>query len=332
MTGLGSRRHPSADRRRPPLKLVALVNAAAGTAERQRRKPLQESLPAAFEEHGLSAELQLAGGEDMRIAAEAARDRALRGDIDAVAVGGGDGTISTIAGVLAGTGVPVGLLPLGTLNHFAKDLGIPADLDQAVAVIAKGETRLVDVAEVNGRVFINNSSVGLYPHMVLDRERRRSLHGYRKWTAMVLASLKVLRRFPLRRLSIRAEGWTEPCRTPLLVVGNNRYELAGLSLGGRGRLDDGELCLYVTKQQSRLGLIWLAIRSALGFIDEARDLRTFNVRSAEIETRRRRLLVALDGEIDLLSVPLRYRIRPGALKVFAPAPASGDQTAEAPPV
>jgi diacylglycerol kinase family enzyme len=299
-----------------PLNLLALINAAAGTAERHEGETLRAELAAAFRERDLKAEIVLVPGGEMRRAAEEARARAARGEVDAIVVGGGDGTVSTVAGVLAGTGIPLGLLPLGTLNHFAKDLGVPTDLDEAIDAIARGDARPVDVAEVNGRVFVNNSSVGLYPYMVLDRERRRHLHGRAKWTATILAALRVLWHFPLRRLSIRAEGWTEPCRTPLVFVGNNRYGLAGLSLGARERLDRGELCLYVTKQQSRLALLWLALRSAVGLVDPARYLRTFNVRSAEIVSRRKRLLVALDGEIDHLPVPLRYRIRPGALRVF----------------
>jgi YegS/Rv2252/BmrU family lipid kinase len=305
------------------LKLVALVNAGAGAAERREPEAFRAEVAAAFEARGVSAEVMALPGAGMKGAAEMARDRALRGEIDAVVVGGGDGTISTVAGVLAGTGVRMGVLPLGTLNHFAKDLGIPPDIEGAVDAIVRGETRPVDVAEVNGRVFVNNSSIGLYPHMVRDRDRRRRLHGYRKWTAMALASLQVLRYFPIRRLSIRAEGWTEPCRTPLLFVGNNRYEVAGRSLGGRGRLDDGELCLYVAVQQSRLGLIWLVLRTALGFPRAPRELRMFSVRSADIAARRKRLLVAVDGEVDLLYTPLHYRIRPAALRVFAPEPESG---------
>jgi diacylglycerol kinase family enzyme len=313
---------------RPPaagLKVVVLVNASAGAAALQGADRLGEALAEAFETSGLSVEIELVGGEDMRAAAEAARDRAHRAEIGAVAVGGGDGTISTVAGVLAGTGIPLGILPLGTLNHFAKDLGLPADVDEAVVIIARGETRTVDVAEVNGRVFVNNSSIGLYPLMVLDRERRRASHGYRKWSATALAAVRVLRHFSLRRLTLRAEGISEPCRTPLLFIGNNRYEIAGRSLGGRGSLEDGELCVYVAKQHSRLALIWLGVRSLLGWLDEDRDLRILNLRSAEIATRRRRLLVALDGEIALLTVPLRYRIRPGALKVFAPRAARDER-------
>jgi diacylglycerol kinase family enzyme len=302
-----------------PRRVVALVNPAAGTAERLSPEGFSEELAAAFAASGVAIQVELVPGDRLRQAAERAAERASRGEIEGVVVGGGDGSIHTVAGVLAGTGIPLGVLPLGTLNHFAKDLGIPTDVEGAVAAIAKGDLRAVDVAEVNGLVFVNNSSIGIYPSMVLDRERRRRLEGRAKWVAMVLAALRTLRHFPLRRLAICAAGWTEPCRTPCVFVGNNEYELARKSFGTRERLDRGELWLCVAKPQSRLSLLWLAFRAGIGLLRQSRDLRTFNVDAAEIVSRRKRLLVALDGEVEFLRAPLRYRTRPGALRVFVPA-------------
>jgi diacylglycerol kinase family enzyme len=302
-----------------PLKLTVLVNATAGTVERQEAATLRSALAGAFEKRGIAADLQFVPGDQLQQAAESARRKASGGEIDAVAVGGGDGTISTVAAVLAETGIPLAVLPLGTMNHFAKDLGIPTDLDAAVAVIATANPRPVDVAAVNGAVFVNNSSIGIYPYMVVDRDRRRSRHGQSKWVAMFWAALRMLRYFPLRRLSIRAEGWSEPCRTPCVFVGNNEYCLDASSFGTRARLDAGTLCLYVARQQSRLALLWLALRSAIGFLDRKRDLRTFKVGSVDINSRTSRLLVALDGEVAVMRSPLEYRVRPGALRVFVPA-------------
>jgi diacylglycerol kinase family enzyme len=301
-----------------PMRVAALINASAGTVEREEATALGSILADAFNRHGLSADLQFLPGDQLRDAAEAARLKASSGAIDAVAVGGGDGTISTVAAILAGTGIPLAVLPLGTLNHFAKDLGIPADLDEAVAVISAGNIRPVDVATVNGEVFVNNSSIGIYPYMVVDRERRRSRHGQSKWVAMFWALLRMLRYFPLRRLSIRAEGWSEPCRTPCVFVGNNEYCLDASSFGTRERLDAGTLCLYVARQQSRLALLWLAFRSAIGLLDRKQDLRIFKSSSVDISSRTSRLLVAMDGEVSVMRSPLEYRVRPGALRVFVP--------------
>jgi diacylglycerol kinase family enzyme len=300
------------------LKVVALVNEAAGTVARLPPEALPEALASAFARRGIAVRLEVLPSGRIRDAAERARDSALKGEIDAVVVGGGDGTISTVASALATTDIPLGVLPLGTLNHFAKDLGIPLDIDGAVDVIRAANARAVDVAEVNGQVFVNNSSIGIYPYMVLDRERRRSKHGQAKWIATFLAAIRTLRYLPRRRLSIRAEGWTEPCRTPCLFIGNNAYGLAASSLGRRERLDQGELCLYVARQGSRMALVLLALKSALGWIDEARDLRILNVTSAKIESRTSRLLVAMDGEVSVQRPPLHYRTRRGALRVFVP--------------
>jgi diacylglycerol kinase family enzyme len=299
-------------------RVVALLNATAGTVARRTQDSLRETLASDFASRGVSATLDFIAGDGLKAAAERARLRAEKGDIDAVVVGGGDGSIRTVAGVLAGTAIPLGVLPLGTLNHFSKDVGIPQDLARAVEVIAAGHAEPVDVAEVNGEVFVNNSSIGIYPYMVVDRERRRAARGQDKWVAMIFAWFRALRYLPLRRLTISAEGWTKPYRTPSVFIGNNEYQLAGRSLGTRERLDRGELCLYVARQRSRMALVWVALKSALGFLDQSRDLRTLKGASATISSRTSRLLVAVDGEVQTMRPPLRYRSRPGALRVLVP--------------
>src|SRR5262249_9206925 len=255
-------------------------------------------LLAAFHARGVAASIE---SDAARLADGAVRavDMARRGEIDAVVVAGGDGTLRTVAGVAAGSNVPVGILPLGTLNHFARDVGVPLDLDQAVAVVVAGRTRRVDLGEVNGRVFINNSSIGIYPYMVLDRERRRSRYRLAKWTAMALAFLRAIRHLPRRRLIVKAAGATAIYRTPCLFVGNNRYDLNFLSLGRRRELDTGTLHLYVARPTSKLGFLWFLARTALGFSDRVNDLDEVRATAAEITSRTSRLPVALDGEVEM---------------------------------
>lgn len=304
----------TADRIRTGRRVAVLVNASAGTAA-GGVDDLRATLTAAFAAHGLQADLQFLQGDDIKAAAE----RAAAGDVDAVIVGGGDGSIRTVAGVLAGKGVPLGVLPLGTWNHFAKDLGIPLAVADAVAVIARGETRDVDLGEVNGRIFINNSSIGIYPFLVLDRERERRRRGLPKWLAMVIAGLRAVRQMPRHRLVIRAEGAERPSRSPCVFIGNNDYCVTGLSVGTRTRLDGGRLCLFVARQQSAAGLVWLALRCVLGLLDDERDLRSLTLAAVDIDSGHGPLLVASDGEVEALQPPLHYRIRPGALRVFANA-------------
>jgi diacylglycerol kinase family enzyme len=308
------------------MRVRVIVNRGGGAVRAEGGPAIEAELARAFARRGVDASVVLCGGSDIGREARAALDEADRGrrPFDAVVVGGGDGTVGAVAGALAGTGTTLGVLPLGTLNHFAKDLGLPADLDGAVDVIAAGRVRRVDVAEVSGQVFVNNSSIGLYAEMVADRDRERRAAGRAKWLATLLAGWRALRRFPLRRLSVRAEGWALPCETPLVFVGNNAYEVSLPNAGGRAVLDRGELCLYVVRHCGRWGLLRLAARAALGRLDQERDFELRSVTEAEIRSWARwPLRVAADGEVAALRPPLRYRTRPGALRVLAPeAPAA----------
>ena len=277
-------------------------------------------LASTFERRGIEAELRFVEGDQIAAIAKQALADAARGAVDAIVVGGGDGTIRTVATVFAGRGIAIGVLPLGTLNHFAKDLGIPADIAAAVDVIAAGHVRLVDLGSVNDAFFVNNSSVGMYPNMVIDRELRQNRGRLGKWSAMTLAFFRAIRRFRFRRLTIRAEGVTTPYRTPLLFVGNNEYDMNFLSLGKRKQLDVGKLYVYVARSQTRLEFILLGLRAIFGGGRSVPDLDMLEVHSLEVRSSKRRVLVALDGEVQTMETPLRYVARPGALRVFAPEP------------
>jgi diacylglycerol kinase family enzyme len=229
-------------------------------------------LQSIFQKHGIEADVRFVPGSELQSEAQRAVKRAESKQIDAIVAGGGDGTISAVAAALVGTDIPLGVLPLGTLNNFARDLKIPLQLEEAAAVISDGVIRSVDVGEVNGDVFINNSSIGIYPYLVLDRDRRRERHGLSKWMAMALAGIRAVRNLPLRRLRVRGPDWQGSCRTPCVFIGNNKYELHGSSFGSRHCLNRGELCLFVAGQQSRLALIWLAVRCITGSLKQ-HDLR-----------------------------------------------------------
>lgn len=308
-------------------RVVAIVNAAAGSVA-GGGSGLDDVIAELGANHGLVILVEMVEGREIEAVARRALAEAKAGRADAVAVGGGDGTIRAVAAVMADTGVPLAILPLGTLNHFAKDVGIPGDLEAAVALIAEGEVSAIDAGEVNGRLFVNNSSIGLYPYMVADRERRRAEAGIPKWWAMILAALRAARRFPRRRLLLRAAGAAKPYRTACLFVGNNEYDMNFLSLGRR-QLDGGRLYLYVTRPVTALAFLWFALKAGLGLRLPEMDL--IEAESAEIVTRTSRLPVAFDGEIETLVPPLRYRVRPGALHVIVPPPAAAEGSVEPPP-
>src|SRR5437764_12450889 len=218
------------------MKVRVIVNRHGGTLEAAGDDG-ETQLSEAFAAAGVEADIRLTEPDHISSAlAEGAKAPGL----DALVAGGGDGTLSCAAGHLAGTGRPLGILPLGTLNHLARDAGIPAKLEEAAAVIGAGHVRAIDLAEVNGRIFVNNSSVGLYPDMVRLREAEQERKGRSKRLAMLSASLATLRHFRRQRLWISAEGLEAPIYTPLLFVGNNRYEVNLFALGKRETLDAGE--------------------------------------------------------------------------------------------
>jgi diacylglycerol kinase family enzyme len=290
-----------------------IINGSAGSGhdEQQARQ-----LRAQFGVHGIDARVTLAsGGAAMTAAARAALDAQLA----IVVAGGGDGTINAVASVLVDTGVAFGVLPLGTLNHFAKDMGIPLVLEQAIATIAHGARRTVDVGEVNGQVFLNNSSLGLYPDIVRDREKQQSRLGRGKWLAAAWATLGALRRYPFLSVRLKLdEGTGRARRTPFVFIGNNAYLMQGFGIGARERLDAGKLSLYVAQRPGRLGLLRLGWCALWGRLAQERDFDVLSAESLDIDTRHSRIRVATDGEVTVMATPLHYRIRPGALVVIVP--------------
>src|SRR6476469_3593196 len=195
-------------------RISVLLNRGGGTVAAD--PDIASSVAEAFKAAALDVDIELIDGGECAVRCRAI---AKRGDA-LIVVGGGDGTISAAASVLAGTETLLGVLPLGTLNHFARDLGIPAELDEAARLIAKGKHRRVDVAEMNEHLFINNSAIGLYPLMVLDRDRQRARLGRSKRLAMIVASLRTLARFGHQRLPLTVNDEEARVDTPLLFVGN----------------------------------------------------------------------------------------------------------------
>jgi diacylglycerol kinase family enzyme len=250
-------------------------------------------------------------GLAQRIAAERPR---------AIVAAGGDGTINAVASAIAGTGITLGVLPLGTLNHFAKDIGIPLDVEVAAATIAAGHTTEVDVGEVNGQVFINNSSLGLYPQIVRHRETQQRRLGRGKWPALAWATLMAVHRSAFMTVRLKLDDVESVYRTTFVFIGNNEYVMEGFSIGSRERIDSGRLSLYVSHRRGRLGLILLGLRALFHRLKQANDFDALTAQSIVVETRRRALHVATDGEVLTMTTPLEYRIRPRALRVFVPAP------------
>jgi diacylglycerol kinase family enzyme len=296
------------------MTIAVILNASAGTAHKHPH--IDTELGDLFRAAGCDAEIiQLRTGQDPT---GAARDASAR--VSIVVAVGGDGTVSAVAAGVVGSPAALGILPLGTLNHFAKDLHIPLDLREAVAVVAARHVQRVDVGEVNGRIFINNSSIGLYPGIVEEREKlRREGHG--KWPAMALATFRVVRRFRGVAARIDIDGRQKTWRTPFVVVGNNQYTLEGIGLGARTQLDRGQLFVYLSPRARARDLPMLIARAVIGRASLSGAFEIVAATELTVETRTRtarRIRVALDGEVLTMSAPLRYRLRPGALPVVVP--------------
>jgi len=294
-----------------PLKII--ISANAGTIIGNEDK-VRELLIRTFNENGIDVDISLArsGAELAELALDAAR-----GPYKVIVAGGGDGTISTVAAAVVDSDKTLGVLPLGTLNHFARDLKIPSDLQAAANIILSGHTTNVDVAEVNNRFFLNNSSLGLYPIIVREREKRQRL-GHGKWPAFVWATIQALRRYPFLDVRLFVKDQFLDRTTPFVFVGNNEYAMESLNIGLRERLDRGVLSIYITHRTSRLKLISLAFRALIGRLRDDKDFLAFNSNEVKIETAHKRLRVALDGEIEVMETPLTYRVRSRALRVIVP--------------
>ena len=278
-----------------------------------------EGLESAFQDAGLEARFsRIHPGES---AADLAK-RALEDRPAVIVAAGGDGTVSAVASAVCGTGTALAVVPVGTFNHFAKDLGIPLEPAQAVRAIAAGRRISVDVGEVNGRCFVNNASLGLYPRIVRERARQQRRLGRSKRMAMLWATLEALDRSPMveMRLELRLELGDEVrhCRAPFVFVGNNDYGLEGFEIGRRERLDEGLLNVYTTRRSTPAGLIGLALRALCGRLRQADDFLEWSACALRVESRRRRLLVATDGEVQVMETPLEFRVRPRALQVIVP--------------
>jgi diacylglycerol kinase family enzyme len=292
-------------------RIAVVVNAGSGTGD---TRDAADRIVRAFAAHGVAPSLAVVRGGEI---GDAAR-RALQDGASSVVAGGGDGTLSTVASVLAGTGTPLGILPLGTLNHFAKDLCIPLDVEAAVAVIVAGHSAAVDLGEVNGRCFINNASMGLYPRLVREREKEQRA-GRAKWKALAVAAARTLQQY--RHLHVIVNDGDRPrkLRTPFVFVGNNEYELEGLDVGRRQRLTEGRIQVCTAPEMTRMELVRVVAAAFTGRLRAADHFESLFATECSIEAHSSPQSVTLDGELHAMTMPLRFRTRPGMLRVIVPA-------------
>jgi diacylglycerol kinase family enzyme len=298
--------------------MLVILNAGARSAVRDPNET-RSKVAAMFGAAGVHPQIIVAAGKEIGAIAR----QAVAENEKTIVAGGGDGTVSTVAGELAGTGITLGVLPLGRLNHFARDLRIPFHLEGAVRIVVDHHAVAVDVGQVNARIFVNNSSIGIYPHIVALRKAEQLWLQRGRWQAQVSATLHVFSQFEFLDLRITADGKDLVRRTPFIFIGNNEYEMTGFHIGRRTCLNARTLTLLLTHRMGWFALLKLATYALLRRLQHAKSLEMYSIEEAYIEGRRGRLLVAIDGEVTWMESPLHYWVRPAALRVIVPRDRAG---------
>lgn len=288
-------------------QVSVIVNRSSGSAASKI-----DDLQSIVANAGLKADvIQVSGAEITAAATHAAR----AGHV--LVAAGGDGTASTVAGVAVRSGATFGVIPLGTLNHFARDAGIPLELDKAVATVAAGATRALDIGVMNDTTFINNASLGLYPRLVWERQQEQS-RGRRKSVAFLVALARTWRRYPTIGVHMTVDGVDLVRRTPFVFIGNGEYRAEGMGLGTRASLDGGTLSVYLAPGVGRLEFLRLPIRALCGRLGDDVKFEALRACDIRLDTRARRIDIALDGELRSEETPITCSIRRGALTTLVP--------------
>jgi diacylglycerol kinase family enzyme len=270
------------------------------------------ALEAAVGEQGLEV---IAIGPDVDIAATIRRQ--LREERRLFVAAGGDGTVHHVVQPLVNSDASFAVLPIGTYNHFAKDVGMPLEWREALEVALSGETRQIDVARVNDRYFVNNVSIGLYPELV----RKRESHGrdYPRWKARFFAAYTTLRHYPHVSINIESEHHQEVIRTHVFMVSNNGYDLSRVGIDApRPTLSEGRLAIYWLPHLPRVALMKFAAHYLAGRVSQAPGFRSFRTQRVKVQSRHQRLHVGIDGEVFTLTTPLTITSVPQSLLVKVP--------------
>lgn len=241
-----------------------------------------------------------------------------KNQLKAVLISGGDGTISSFIKIGVETNIPIGIIPNGTFNNFAQDNNIPLEIEDALNTIALFNTKEIDVAMVNDKYFVNNSSIGLYVHSVKIRERTKKIYKLNKLTTMFFAIIRIFYLFPMIYVEIKSDGKSFKSKTPFVFVGNNKYQFDLLSLGERKSLTKGKLYVHFSKCKYRFCLIKIGFKALINRLYDEKDLIINEIDEIVISSKKKKINVAADGEIYQMNSPLRYKIIPKAIKLIVP--------------
>ena len=295
-----------------PKRAIVILNHGSG---RQDGEQAEATIRNAFARHGVTAKFIYI---DKRNApANAAREALSAGD-GLIAVAGGDGTISGVSAAMVGQDRPLGIIPQGTFNYFARSMGIPEDLEKAVDLIATGQSRPIHVATINGETFLNNASIGAYPAILKTREGI-----YRRWGRSRIAAywsvIKALIGFRTTlKLTIAVDGIQRTLHTPLVFAVNNAFQLDQMGLDGQDCIARGDMVLLVAPDTYRFGLLRHAVALAIGTAKPHTDYEMLCGSEIEIHMKQRKRYVARDGEVAVMAGPYRLSRATSPIHIFVP--------------
>jgi len=295
------------------LTTAVIINAESGTARQYGADALRELIrESAIAAGRADIGVQVVPPQQLRRTLTAAAEASAE-----IWVGGGDGTLRSAAELAMQRDIVLGVVPLGTMNLLARDLNIPLEIGKAVTALCNATVAPIDVGRVNRNLFLNKSALGLYPEMVVDRERRRRLFGLTKWPAMLRSAWRAVRRHRMMEITIDHQGQRREILSPAIVVAVGTYEFNAGRLFSRPDLQSGELTAYVSHEKTWLGSASQLAKLFLGTLENDPALEVIKAHNLRIDFRRSKP-VANDGEIDMLKGPIRYSVAPQALKVRVP--------------
>jgi len=298
--------------------LFIVLNTGSGRGDAQ---VLQDTIRRILDEAGRRYDLMSV--DDPSRLTDVARQAVKRAQDEqgVVIAAGGDGTLNAVAATVLGQGVPFGILPQGTFNYFGRTYGISQETEVALRGFLKGRIQPVQVGLLNGRPFLVNASLGLYPQLLEDREAYKQRYGRRRWVALWSGLVTLMREPRQLSLQLEFEGKARSLRSPTLVVGNNKLQLEHVGIDNE-ELDHNRLVAMAARPVGTLALYGLLLRGLLSRLGEAEHVISFAFDTMTVRVRgRRRVKVAMDGEISWMDTPLEFKVADDRLPLVVPTDA-----------
>lgn len=293
-------------------KIAVIFNVTSGIGDPIRRL---RNIRELFRRYELDPAFFFAGDSGREIRREI--QIALEEGFDIIVAAGGDGTVGAVASQLIGNHATMGILPNGTFNFFAKFIGVK-NMAEAVDAIARGSAESIDIGQVNGHTFLNNSTIGIHADVIHEREMLEA-EGMRKWFAYPIAAYRRLKKFRLNKNCFTFGDKNFCQKTPLVFIGNNEYPFQVSPQSNRQRITDGQFSIFIANSNTFWKILKSSFKFLIGILKKDEDFTYHKASNLVIYNQQIRINVGIDGEIVELSSPLRYKISPHALRVLFPA-------------